>query len=347
MLQTGSRVTGKWTGTDLKIEKSLGRGANGAVYLVRSGQGFAAMKVCDRPQDIALEWGILTAIRPTPPFFPKPILMDDDASGQRLYFYVMEWVAGQTLDAVVAGLTEPVLYEVMRQVLLGLGQLHQAGYAFCDVKAQNILIATAQDVRVRFVDAGGVTQFGRSVRQFTPFSDRAFWGLGTRRAEASYDVMAFALMMVCAYTSPPSDLAAWSVEQRKNWLSKSVRRFPEAAYIPELERMLDGKVADATVALQGLLQAHGQRNGKSGSTSTAGRARQASSKGRVKPLNQVASTKPAAHRSAAHTAPPMTGPVQARHRPAADWTEWAMWLSLVTAGVVTFAALGTLLGWFG
>ncbi len=313
---------GKWTGTRLKIEKSLGRGANGEVYLVRSDQGFAAMKVCDRPQDIALEWGILTAIPYSPPFFPKPIFMDDDVD-RKLYFYVMEWVSGQALDVVLKGLAIPDLYEVMRQILLGLNHLHQTGHAFCDVKAQNILVSTRPDIRVRFVDAGGVTQFGRSVRQFTPFSDRAFWGIGTRKAEPSYDVMAFAAMMTCAFANPPSDLAAWGVEQRENWLKKALKKFPEPDFSPVLERVMDGRLVQPSEVLQELERIHqrlGQKKPPHGAT------------------NRFAQKKQPAQKQPARR-------IQRQGR--GDWTEWVMWLSLATAATVTFAALGNSMGWFG
>lgn len=253
MLQPGTRIVGKWTSSSLTVEKRLGKGANGEVYLVRGPQGLAAMKVCDQPQDIALEWGVLSGLRPTPSFFPKPILMDDSAE-PKLYFYLMEWVMGRPLSELIQDLREPSLYELMSQVLQGLEELHGAGYAFCDVKAQNIIVSMQPTLQARFVDAGGITTFGRSVRQFTPFSDRAYWGGGSRRAEPSYDLAAFALMLICAFVIPPSQLTQWPVQERKRWLSKALRSFPESAYIPLLQAILAGSFLDAGSCLDALRQ---------------------------------------------------------------------------------------------
>lgn len=341
MLQPGVFVTGKWTGIQLRIEKSLGRGANGEVYLVRSDQGFAAMKVANRAQDIALEWGVLAAIQPTPLFFPKPIFIDDDSSGKPLYFYVMEWIPGQSLDIVMKKHQEATLYEVMFQILSGLSHLHQAGYAFCDVKAQNVLVSERQGVQVKFVDAGGVTQFGRSVRQFTPFSDRAFWGIGTRRAEASYDVMAFALMMIHIFATPPPEIATWGIDQRQRWLRKSVKAFPEQAYQPLLEQILSGKLQETPATLQQLECIHrGIKPPVTGPGKAAGAAKSArKAMANTTKSRRVAKTKA----SPAHTK--KNSPIP---RPShSDWTEWAMWLSLGTAATVTLVALGSSLGWFG
>lgn len=176
----------------------------------------------------------------------------DDSDAPKLYFYLMEWVVGQPLSELVADLKESSLYELMSQVLQGLDELHQAGYAFCDVKAQNIIVSMKPGLKVRFVDAGGVTRFGRSVRQFTPFSDRAYWGMGTRRAEPSYDLHAFALMLICAYVIPPLQLTQWPVQERKRWLAKAVRGFPEAAYIPFLQAILSNSFSDAASCLTAL-----------------------------------------------------------------------------------------------
>ncbi|WP_284199396.1 hypothetical protein [Alicyclobacillus sacchari] len=43
---------------------------------------------------------------------------------------------------------------MLHEIVAGLAHLHETGYAFCDVKAQNILVDSSDDMRVRFVDAG-------------------------------------------------------------------------------------------------------------------------------------------------------------------------------------------------
>jgi serine/threonine-protein kinase len=46
------------------------------------------------------------------------------------------------------------------------------------------------------VDFGGVTQKGRSVKQFTEIYDRGYWGSGSRIADEAYDLFAFAVLIM-------------------------------------------------------------------------------------------------------------------------------------------------------
>jgi serine/threonine-protein kinase len=49
---------------------------------------------------------------------------------------------------------------------------------------------------VELIDYGGVTSIGRSVKQFTEWYDRGFWNGGSRTADGTYDVFAFALLLI-------------------------------------------------------------------------------------------------------------------------------------------------------
>src|SRR5699024_11453595 len=80
------------------------------------------------------------------------------------------------------------------QLLQQLSALHEAGFIFGDLKLENMLV-DKRDMRLRFVDVGGVTKVGRAIKEYTAFCDRASWQLGSRKAEASYDL--FALVMTC------------------------------------------------------------------------------------------------------------------------------------------------------
>ena len=37
---------------------------------------------------------------------------------------------------------------------------------------------------------------GSSIKEFTEFYDRGYWGLGSRKAEPSYDLFAVAMIMI-------------------------------------------------------------------------------------------------------------------------------------------------------
>src|SRR5690606_3371376 len=88
----------------------------------------------------------------------------------------------------------------MLQLLTELEKLHQEGYIFGDLKPDNLIVA-GPSPKIRLLDVGGVTKIGRSVKEFTSFYDRAYWGAGSRKAEPSYDL--FSLAMVFFHVAHP------------------------------------------------------------------------------------------------------------------------------------------------
>ncbi|MCF8568254.1 hypothetical protein LLE49_26380 [Alicyclobacillus tolerans] len=337
MLKPGTAIDGKWTNSHFTIEKKLGSGANGEVFLVRSAKGLAAMKVCPRSADIALEWGLLDGPLKGNRILPKPILVDDAKAFKDQYFYLMEWIPGLPLSEVLPTLKESGFVQVVHLLLTGLSELHGMGYAFCDMKPQNILVAVTPNVSVRFVDVGGVTPFGRSVRQFTPFYDRAFWNVGSRRAEASYDLCGLALALVLTFTPPSPQIAQLPPERRQAWLEKAVQSFPHPHYRTLAREVLEGKLTDVQDCLGRLavLEKSGTQPRQSLWKGTSSKASKAS-----KPTGQ------ANPKAGAKTGFKGQRAVGSRRAKATDWTEWVMWLSLGTAATVTLAAWGTFLGWF-
>ncbi len=323
MMAQGTKVIGKWTNTVLYVEQHLGSGANGQVYLVRSPSGRAAMKVCTRASDIAMEWGLLEKLSASSSVFPKPMFIDDSAPD--LYFYVMEWIAGEPFHQAAKYMSPTQFHGVVGALLAGFAELHATGYAFCDMKPENILVSATTPHSMRFVDVGGVTPFGRSVRQYTPFYDRGFWGLGSRKADSSYDLCGVALAVLFTSVRPPDVLLGKSPEQRKAWLWQALRKFPSASYVPLLQRVLRGEVVDPVQF---------QREWD-----------------RVGPAT-VRSRKNARPSSTAYTSSGSTSAITGKHRVTpsrtrrADWTEWLMWTSLGTAVMVMMTAWASFLGLF-
>ncbi|WDL98978.1 protein kinase domain-containing protein [Alicyclobacillus sp. ALC3] len=327
MLAPGTRINGKWSKLSLDVVKLLGEGANGAVYLVHTSRGRAAMKVCATAEDAAMEWGLLERAGKLCPHFPTPIAIDDGIEPAGLYFYVMESVPGRPLKDVVPTLGSADARLVLKLTLEGLAALHRTGYAFCDVKPENLLVAITPHLNVRFVDVGGVTAFGRSVRQFTPIYDRGFWGFGNRQADAAYDVAAIALVWLFTNESQPPNLVfQQSVSERQEWLLKVVRRRGDNALCAWLVEALTGQIRDAEDALRRLATVPVETRRVRASALHKPRAH-AGASGSV----STAATRPraGARRSAAKSG--------------RDWSEWLMWLSLGTAAVMAVAAWGQLL----
>lgn len=83
------------------------------------------------------------------PYLVQIIDFIEDARG---YFIVMEYVAGTTLERVLAKATEPVdilqTLEIIRDVAQGLQSMHDAGVIHRDLKPSNILIGANRTVKV-------------------------------------------------------------------------------------------------------------------------------------------------------------------------------------------------------
>src|SRR5699024_2740420 len=84
------------------------------------------------------------------------------------------------------------------QMLKQLEELHKIGYVFGDLKSENIIV-TDKPVKIRLIDVGGMTKIGRSVKEYTNFFDRAYWRLGKRLAEPSYDLFAVTMVLLTVF----------------------------------------------------------------------------------------------------------------------------------------------------
>ncbi|WP_206885587.1 protein kinase domain-containing protein [Alicyclobacillus mali (ex Roth et al. 2021)] len=244
-LAPGTWVEGKWTHRRWRIRGVLGTGANGIVYAVERDDGLpGAMKVCETAGQVAFEWSLLNLVRGPGSPFPAPQQIDDSNRAGARFFYVMERISGKPLDKVWPALAPATRKQVMICIVEGLAKLHATGHAFCDVKPQNVLVQEASG-EVRFVDPGGVTPFGKAVRQFTPTTDGAFFGLCDRRAGAAYDVFAVALMAVSLDAPSPANLYDLPPEKRREWLLRAVADQVDGAWRPVWNRVLRREIRDA------------------------------------------------------------------------------------------------------
>ncbi|WAH37347.1 protein kinase domain-containing protein [Alicyclobacillus dauci] len=343
-LSRGLRITGKWTKNEWTVLSCLGIGANGAVYSVRQQGGEqVAMKVCSDAGAVAFEWGLLERMAKAGTAFPKPHCIDDSANQSALYFYVMEQVGGRPLIEAWPRLSTRDAVRVLIGIGYGLRDLHASGHAFCDIKPQNVLVDVGKTQCVRFVDVGGVTPFGRSVRQFTPTSDCAYWGFGERRASAAYDIAAVMLTVTCLQSPPPPNLSQWTVERRKAWLQRAVRATGDSAWRGLAEDAIQGKLqaADEFIRRLYVLAKYppAPQQPRRAATSSSGGRRMTS----VPPSTAMSGAK------SGHMGQTSAIPKRTRNRQAAraggDWTERFMWISLTCAIVSTAGAWAVYFRW--
>lgn len=201
-LRPGMTLTGKWHKKRYTIKNKLGSGAIGSVYLCDSSGKPAALKISDKGTSLTVEVNVLKSLKKVQGHRLGPSLLDVDdwvsPNGLTYSFYVMEYVQGKSIASFLKNHGSEWTGVFMLQLLEDLERLHQSGWVFGDLKTENLLVVHSPS-RVRWVDVGGTTQIGRAIKEYTEFYDRGYWGMGTRRAEPSYDLFAFVMVFLNVY----------------------------------------------------------------------------------------------------------------------------------------------------
>ncbi|MYL35965.1 protein kinase [Pontibacillus yanchengensis] len=201
-VRLGAFVTGKWYNRSYRIIKKLGSGACGTVYLAEEGRKHVAIKFSLNSSSITTEVNVLKTFQKVQGKTLGPSLLDVDdwvqPNGEKISFYVMEYLRGKELTTFIKEHGHEWLGILVVQLLSDLQQLHETGWIFGDLKTEN-LIVTYPPAKLRWIDVGGTTQQGRAIKEYTEFYDRGYWGMGSRKAEASYDLFALAMVMLHLY----------------------------------------------------------------------------------------------------------------------------------------------------
>ncbi|WP_368506030.1 protein kinase family protein [Alkalihalophilus sp. As8PL] len=254
-LAVGTRLIGKWHQNRYKVIRSLGSGATGKVYLAESVSGLVALKVGVDNMAITSEVNVLKHFSKVQGQTLGPSLLDvDDAviNGVNLPFYAMEYLDGSELMDYLSKRGSEWFGILMIQLLGDLEKLHQAGWAFGDLKPDNLLVV-GPPARIRWLDVGGTTLLGRSIKEYTEFYDRGYWGCGTRVAEPSYDLFAVAMIMInCAYPKRFDKKGEKPFNQLRQMVEESNYLGP---YRSVILKALQGKYAYATEMRKELVQA--------------------------------------------------------------------------------------------
>ncbi|WP_223703328.1 protein kinase domain-containing protein [Sutcliffiella deserti] len=199
-LPQGTTIFGKWHQNSYTILKTLGYGATGHVYLTRNTSGYAALKISENSLSITSEVNVLRHFSKVRGYSLGPSLIDVDdwqqkKGGPTYSFYVMEYLEGEAFLKFIEKKGMEWAGILILQLLTDLQTLHEEGWVFGDLKPDN-LIVTSNPSKVRLIDVGGTTIRGRAIKEFTEFYDRGYWGLGSRKAEPTYDLFAVAMIMV-------------------------------------------------------------------------------------------------------------------------------------------------------
>jgi serine/threonine protein kinase, bacterial len=246
-LPSGSTIIGKWHKNPYKIIKPLGKGANGVVYLAESSKGFVAVKLSDNNTAITSEVNVLKRFSKVQGVALGPCLLDVDdwfdPSTKKLFsFYVMEYIKGEDFLSFIQKRGKEWIIILILQLLSDLEKLHQEGWVFGDLKPENLLVVGPAP-KIRMLDVGGTTLQGRAIKEFTEFYDRGYWGMGSRKAEPSYDLFAVAMIMINACYPKRFEKKGNGREQLMKMISEeeTLRK-----YRTVLMRAIDGKYPYAT-----------------------------------------------------------------------------------------------------
>lgn len=201
-LRIGTRIVGKWQNKTYTVIRKLGSGMVGSVYLCNHEGNYVALKISRQPLSMTKEVNVLQSLAKAQDEFLGPSLFDVDDwiinEKESYSFYVMEYIKGDSFSVFMRKHNREWIGVILIQLLEQLHHLHMSGWVFGDLKVEN-LIVEHESKKVRFIDVGGTTKVGRSLKEYTEFYDRGYWGLGSRKAEASYDLFALVMIFLAVY----------------------------------------------------------------------------------------------------------------------------------------------------
>lgn len=248
----GTIITGKWRKSRYIVERTLGKGANGRVYLVhRAGlKERYALKVGYDALDLQSEINVLSTLKKQMQNGYLVEADDHQDSGGDVPFYVMRYIEGEPLHRFIQRRGTEWLGLVGLRLLDKLAFLHASGYVFGDLKPDNVMVSPYG--KVELIDYGGVSPIGRSVKQFTEWYDRGYWNAGSRTGDISYDLFSFAVMCIQLLDERALREASRQLPQTRSMtdLVMLLRRNPAfKPYAAWLHKALSGEFADSREAL--------------------------------------------------------------------------------------------------
>ncbi|TSB45032.1 serine/threonine protein kinase [Alkalicoccobacillus porphyridii] len=242
----GTILTGKWHQHNYTIIRLLGEGATGVVYLAQTTKGLVAVKVGIDSMAITTEVNVLRQFSKQNSVSLGPELLDVDDilfSGHTYPFYVMEYLSGEPFITFMNGKGPEWLGLLIMQLLGDLERLHHKGWVFGDLKPDNLLVS-GPPTRVRWLDVGGTTLLGRSIKEYTEFFDRGYWTLGSRKADPAYDLFSVAMAMInCAYPRRFDKKSGDALKQLRTVIKGHALT---KAFEPILVKALTGRYASAS-----------------------------------------------------------------------------------------------------
>jgi serine/threonine protein kinase len=194
-LEAGDKITGVRRNAEFRVERKLGEGSNGVVYLVTGGlpNDRYAIKICKPGADFTSEIALLRRIAPQTAQ-GKPVFITEDRCVDYGVYYVMAYIPSVSISDYIREHGQTHIFTLGYDLLSKLTLLHNQGFIFGDIKLSNILVDVKG--RIELIDYGGVVAFGERLRQYTEIYDRQYWQCGERSADMGYDLFSFAMLIM-------------------------------------------------------------------------------------------------------------------------------------------------------
>ena len=279
-----SAVSGRY-----RVERELGAGGMATVYLAHDVKHDRDVAIKVLHPDLGVALGaerFLSEIRTTARLqHPHVLPLLDSGEADGLLFYVMPYVAGETLRARLARegqLPIPEAVRVAREVASALDHAHRHGVIHRDVKPENILLADGQALVADFgialavQQAGGrrMTQTGLSLG--TPQYMSPEQAMGEKAIDARSDVYALGCVLYEMLAGEPpftgasvQAIVARLISEEPRPLVVERRSIPEhveAVVLRALEKLPADRfatAADFAAALDGSAAITATRTGRS------------------------------------------------------------------------------------
>lgn len=227
-------ITGRWSKKTYTPVKRIGIGGIGEIYLVKdTSESSFALKISKDLVSITKEYRNLKKFGDKC-FVPKVYELDDYERGDTVYhFFTMEYIEGCTLkEALRSGkLSMKCKLDIMRVLANTLKQINSEGYAYTDLKHENIMIDKRKGL-VRLIDLGSMVKLGDTVKEYTPMYDRKSWNMGGRVADLSYQMFAFMIFFITM-------LLGRDIEPGKDKLEAVMKKLKKMGMPEELHHMLN------------------------------------------------------------------------------------------------------------
>ena len=233
------------------IDKRIGAGGMGNVYLGRHEETGQVVAVKELPASLAREAGFvhrfnreIEAMRKLN--CPNIVKLFDSGADGDIYYYSMEYVDGETLTSRLRRerrIPWPEAIEISRQICVGLKHAHDAGVVHRDLKPSNLMLG--KDGVVKITDFGvaqvfaadRLTSTGGVIGTAEFMSPEQVTGTRTDKRSDLYSLGAVLYTMIVG--QPPFvGPTASDIMQKQRF-----GRFdPPKSYVPEIPKWLDDLV---------------------------------------------------------------------------------------------------------